>query len=879
MKRNYRCSKALQQFYSGGPFAVSSDASFLACACGSSVNLVDASNSSIRSSIDCGSDVTAISLSPDDRVLFSADHSRQIRVWEVSTSKCLRSWKGHDGPVMSMACHASGGLLATGGVDRKVLLWDVDGGFCTHFFRGHEGVVTVIAFHPNPETSLVLSGCDDGTIRVWNLFSKKSVSVLREHNSRVTSLTFSEDGWTLLAAGRDKVVSMWDLHKYACTKTIPTYETIEALCVINCASPLASCLGLDNQLNAREDRIHFITVGELGIVRVWKSEGSTCLFKQNVSDVTVNSGTDKSGIGFVGAVILPSDGELLCVTANQQFLFYHPEKDQNGDLSLNLLKRFIGYNEEIVDMKFLGEEEQLLAVATDVQVQVYDVATMSCLYVLAGHSNVVLCLDTCVSNYGRTLIATGSKDNSIRLWNADSRCCIAVGIGHMGAVAAIAFSKKKRDFLVSGSSDRTIKVWSMDGISDDDCLEPSRLRARAVVAAHDKDINALAIAPNDSFVCSGSEDRTACIWRLPDLVSVVVLKGHKRGIWSVEFSPVDQCVLTSSGDKTIRIWAISNGSCLKTFEGHSAMVLRASFLTRGTQLVSCGGDGVVKLWSVRTSECISTYDEHEDKIWALAVGNKTEMLATGGVDANINLWYDSTASDEEEAFRKEEESVLKGQELENAVSDADFNKAIQIAFELRRPHKLFELFAKLCRRQEREDLLIRSLSALGNDEVRQLLEYIREWNSKPKFCHVAQSVLSQVFRIYSPTNIIEIKGVGELLEGLIPYSQRHFSRIDRLVRSTYLLDYTLMGMSIIEPEPSSTKSDAKNEAHVPVLEETGKNLEVVGEDEDERDQIQTQPQLQDRNAKKRKAQKSQRSSTKKSKSLGLVDAASISLQA
>lgn len=45
----------------------------------------------------------------------------------------------------------------------------------------------------------------------------------------------------------------------------------------------------------------------------------------------------------------------------------------------------------------------------------------------------------------------------------------------------------------------------------------------------------------------------------------------------------------------------------------------------------------------------------------------------------------------------QEEGVLKGQELENALSDADYSKAIQIAFELRRPHRLFELFAELCR--------------------------------------------------------------------------------------------------------------------------------------------------------------------------------------
>ncbi|KAF5195259.1 Transducin family protein / WD-40 repeat family protein, partial [Thalictrum thalictroides] len=58
-------------------------------------------------------------------------------VWDLSTSKCLRSWKEHEGPVMSMTCDTSGGLLATAGADRKALLWDVDGGFCTHYFKGH----------------------------------------------------------------------------------------------------------------------------------------------------------------------------------------------------------------------------------------------------------------------------------------------------------------------------------------------------------------------------------------------------------------------------------------------------------------------------------------------------------------------------------------------------------------------------------------------------------------------------------------------------------------------------------------------------------------------------------------------------------------------
>ena len=74
------------------------------------------------------------------------------------------------------------------------------------------------------------------------------------------------------------------------------------------------------------------------------------------------------------------------------------------------------------------------------------------------------------------------------------------------------------------------------------------------------------------------------VWRLPNLVQTLTLKGHRRGVWSAQFSPVDQCVLTGSGDATIRLWALADGSCLRTFEGHGASVLRSAFVSAGTQV-------------------------------------------------------------------------------------------------------------------------------------------------------------------------------------------------------------------------------------------------------------------------------------------------------
>lgn len=64
-------------------------------------------------------------------------------------------------------------------------------------------------------------------------------------------------------------------------------------------------------------------------------------------------------------------------------------------------------------------------------------------------------------------------------------------------------------------------------------------------------------------------------------------------------------------------------------------------------------------------------------------------------------------------------------------------------------------FHTLCRRDS-ADLLEKSLHNFGKDELRVLLEYVREWNTKPKLCHVANFVLSRVFKLFPPTEVIEV---------------------------------------------------------------------------------------------------------------------------
>lgn len=93
-KKNYKCVKSLEQFYSGGPYSVSPDGSFIVCACDETIKIINTSDASVKSTIESDSTpVTALCISPNANFLFSSSHSRQIRVWDLTSLQCLRSWK------------------------------------------------------------------------------------------------------------------------------------------------------------------------------------------------------------------------------------------------------------------------------------------------------------------------------------------------------------------------------------------------------------------------------------------------------------------------------------------------------------------------------------------------------------------------------------------------------------------------------------------------------------------------------------------------------------------------------------------------------------------------------------------------------------------
>ena len=111
----------------------------------------------------------------------------------------------------------------------------------------------------------------------------------------------------------------------------------------------------------------------------------------------------------------------------------------------------------IIDIAYSADGSKL-AVASNIGVWIYDADIGEELNLLSGHTSAVF--SVAFSSDGN-ILASGSADDTIRLWNTDTGTHIRTLSGHTSAVRGVAFSPDGNT-LASGSADNTIRLWNID---------------------------------------------------------------------------------------------------------------------------------------------------------------------------------------------------------------------------------------------------------------------------------------------------------------------------------------------------------------------------------------------------------------------------------
>ncbi|CAF1018734.1 unnamed protein product [Adineta steineri] len=113
--------------------------------------------------------VMQIAINPKDNNTFaSASLDRTVKVWQLGSTQPNFTLEGHEKGVNCVDYYSGGDkpYLVSGGDDRLVKIWDYQNKTCVQTLEGHSQNVGCVAFHP--ELPIVLSGSEDGTVKLWH---------------------------------------------------------------------------------------------------------------------------------------------------------------------------------------------------------------------------------------------------------------------------------------------------------------------------------------------------------------------------------------------------------------------------------------------------------------------------------------------------------------------------------------------------------------------------------------------------------------------------------------------------------------------------------------------------------------------------------------
>ena len=220
----------------------------------------------------------------------------------------------------------------------------------------------------------------------------------------------------------------------------------------------------------------------------------------------------------------------------------------------NLLMSFGGHTASVECVGFRADEQVLASGSASGTLKVYDLDQGTCMRTLSGHkagklvtshkcscSRILIALHSGISSLdfhtSEMLIASGSLDTRVRVWDVRKKGCIFSYKGHTGKVNALLFSPDGK-WLSSSGDDGYIKLWEL-----------SSGKLMQDFSSHTGPITSLEYHPNELLLASGSQDRTTKFWDLEQFRLVDESQPEATSVRKLTFHPNEKCLFT--GECTI----------------------------------------------------------------------------------------------------------------------------------------------------------------------------------------------------------------------------------------------------------------------------------------------------------------------------------------
>jgi WD40 repeat protein len=310
---------------------------------------------------------------------------------------------------------------------------------------------------------------------------------------------------------------------------------------------------------------------------------------------------------------------------------------------VDLLFTLKGHRRGIFNVAFRPDGKLLATASKDHTIKLWDAETGREIRTLQGHTSDVYSL--AFSPDGK-LLATASEDHGIKLWDPDTGKEVRALTGHGNDVYNVTFSPDGKR-LASCGQDRTARLWD---VATGKLLHTlSGHTDRVVTVAFSPDGKRLASACGTGG--SGEAGGEVKVWDVETGQELFSLGTGHAGVITVKFSPDGRRLAGATLRQTVRVWEVATGQEALALTGHSLDVYNVAFSPDGRRLASCSGKwnldqaGEIKVWDLaKGKELLSLSGQHAGPIWSLAFSPDGVRLATASGKWNkeepgeVKLW-------------------------------------------------------------------------------------------------------------------------------------------------------------------------------------------------------------------------------------------------
>jgi WD40 repeat protein len=589
-----------------------------------------------------------------------------VRRWDVDTGRVEQTHEPRPGDrIVRAALSPDGATLALGGERGGLMLFDLATKKVRKLSAPGKGAISCLAFSPNGNDLAV--GRGDNLVTIWAVKRATPRHEIVVAGNVAVSLAWSADGKTLAVGGVNHQARVYELPAgkliAACTVAVP-----EAL-----RGPAAAKKGAIQCVAIAGDGRTLVTAGNDNTVRLWDAFTGELKRRMSHADTVTAAAFNSSGRILFTAC---ADGRLRAfevLTGRVRGLFRLGQRLPRNPAPFSLSVSTDGDTLIVVygDQVERWEIKRIVAL-TDKDRQALPALPHALTRITIGAMPARQDTVPLVISPDRTKIAFGGADRRLRIFStagfqkerevfsvsAASALAFHPGepllaVGQSNAVSlcdsrtlqtiaevqpppwqqiqSVAFSADGK-LLAAGSSgipgrEASIRIWDV-----------ATRKESITFPANPGEVSGVSFSPDGQMLAAvGSGDKKVRLYEVATGRECARLVGHTEGVLCVAFAPDGKTLGSGGKDGTVRIW--NTGRCREVFAlvGHAGAVTRLAFSADGKTLATGSADHWVRWWNTASGALLAAL-EHEGAILGLGFAPDDSTLIVRANDSTLNRW-------------------------------------------------------------------------------------------------------------------------------------------------------------------------------------------------------------------------------------------------